>query len=512
MSRRRPPDAAPPPIDALTLALWLATALVAGAVIMALEMLGFRLYAPYFGYSIYVWGSMICVVLGSLAAGYAAGGWLADRSQTDRPLYWLMLASALYQLVVVLGVRALLPSLAGLGSLTGTVLATLAVFAPPMMLLATAGPFLIRLLARSGRVGVAAGGISAMSTIGSILGVVITTFHLLPSIGTQATLVTACVATGALGACGMARARSLAAVAGLVPLLAVPLGCGVDWPDDTLWVSESPYNLVRVAGRGPRRALILNEAGSIHSVSSRPGRWTGLYYDDFFMGPLLVAGRRVLVLGAGGGGSIVATRKAAPEATFDAVEIDPDVIEAGRRYFHLQEGERLRVHLADARPWLARDTGQYDIVHVDLYQGGPYIPFYLLTREFFALLRERMSDDAVVMLNLYDVHPDHRLLDSCAATLKEVFPSLAVLSRPGGNHMLLAFTRERAVGELRSRLAQLGGPESVAEAGRVAAGQVRALEPPAEAPVFTDDHAPVESMIREMLIYYRQEKARREAR
>ncbi len=69
----------PSPLGRLTLGVWLATSFVSGAVVMSLEMVAFRLYAPYFGYSIYVWGNMISVVLAALAVGYATSGALVTR-------------------------------------------------------------------------------------------------------------------------------------------------------------------------------------------------------------------------------------------------------------------------------------------------------------------------------------------------------------------------------------------------------------------------------------------------
>src|SRR5438309_12087193 len=104
-------------------ALWLTTATIAGAVMMALELAAFRLYAPYFGYSIYVWGSMISVVMAALAIGYALGGRFADRCRTDLALYSTILLSALYQLIIIYTVRSLLPWLAGFNDFTGTSLA-----------------------------------------------------------------------------------------------------------------------------------------------------------------------------------------------------------------------------------------------------------------------------------------------------------------------------------------------------------------------------------------------------
>ncbi len=150
--------------------MWLLTAAIAGAVVMALEVVGFRLYAPYFGYSIYVWGSMISVVMLALAVGYGLGGRLADRSPTSAPLYGAILAGGFYQLAIVFTARPLLAAVSGWGDFAGTAVATLVIFAPPMAVLAGAGPFVVCLLARKGRVGSTAGKVYAVSTGGSMAG------------------------------------------------------------------------------------------------------------------------------------------------------------------------------------------------------------------------------------------------------------------------------------------------------------------------------------------------------
>ena len=132
--------------------LRLVTATLTGGVIMGLELLGFRLYSPYFGYSIYVWGGMIAVVMAALGGGYAFGGWLADRSRNDIPLYLTILSGGIYQLVIVYTASYILRSLWNAGVFTGTILASLIIFAPPMTALAGTSPFVIRLLARVGHV------------------------------------------------------------------------------------------------------------------------------------------------------------------------------------------------------------------------------------------------------------------------------------------------------------------------------------------------------------------------
>src|SRR4029077_7841530 len=163
----------------------------------------FRLYAPYFGYSIYVWGSMISVVMVALAAGYALGGWLADRSQSATVLYLVILGSGIYQFAIILAVRSILRWLGQSGEFFGTAVAIFIIVVPTMTALAVTGPFVIRLLARAGHIGVTAGKVYALSTAGSIAGVLITAFYLVPRLGTRMTLQILCASTLLVGALGL---------------------------------------------------------------------------------------------------------------------------------------------------------------------------------------------------------------------------------------------------------------------------------------------------------------------
>jgi predicted membrane-bound spermidine synthase len=481
-------------------ALWLATPFTTGAAIMAQELVAFRLYAPYFGYSIYVWGSMISVVMAALALGYAAGGWLADRREADVSLYCIILGSALYQLAILFTVHPLLRSVAQFGDFAGTGLASLVVFAPPMTAMATAGPFLIRLLARSGRVGSAAGKVYAVSTIGGIAGVLGTSFFLVPQFGTRMTMEAICALSAVTGAAGLARhLRTILPALGLLAA-ALPFVPPPSWPGGTLWAAQSPYNLVRVVRNGRLLLLELNSGMGVHTIRNLESPWTGHYYDDFALGPLLAPAKRLLVLGMGGGGSIAATRLIAPKIAVDAVEIDPKVVEAAIRFFGLNpQDKRLRIHVADARRWLAERGSRYDLVHVDLYQGGPYIPFYLVTVEFFAAVREHMTRDGLLMMNLFDDSPSRELLLSTVATLQRVFPAVAVLPTGYGSRMLLAFATATPESAIRARLKNFTGNDAVERLARRAGKEIAEIDVPPGTVVFTDDFAPVEEMTRRML-------------
>jgi spermidine synthase len=485
--------------DPIRAVLWMATAAAAGAVMMALELAAFRLYAPYFGYSIYVWGSMIAVVMAALAAGYAVGGRLADSRSPELAVYGAILASAAWQLLVLYTAGAMLPGFAENGEFVGAGAATLAIFAPPMMALAACGPPLIRLCSRGNRVGSAAGRVYAASTVGSMAGILLTSFVLLPGSGTHATLKVWCAVSFVVAGLGLlARMRyPILAIFVAIAILGAP---GLGWSDGTAWTRESAYNLIRVVRQGTRTLLILNHQTSVHTVRDDAGPWTGYYYDTFALGPLLVQADRALVLGMGAGASIRALRRAAPRIAIDAVEIDAEVVNAAAQWFGVDPVDPLlRIHIADARPWLRHDRGAYDLVQVDLYQGGPYVPFYLITEEFFGLVRAHMTHDGLLMMNLFDRGVSHELLFSTVATVRRVFPSVIVIPGANGNFTLLAFVQPHTAGSLRARVAGMQLERGLAELAREELAAAAEMSPPADTLVFTDDRAPVEELTRRML-------------
>jgi spermidine synthase len=209
----------------------------------------------------------------------------------------------------------------------------------------------------------------------------------------------------------------------------------------------------------------------------------------------------MLVLGMGGGETIESTRRVAPEVRVDAIEIDPEVVNAAERFFDLRPRPGLLdVYLADARPWLASHREQYDIVQIDLYHGGPYVPFYLTTIEFYRSVREHLSDDGVVVLNVFDAGRDHAILASTVATLRQVFPTVLGFEHGQGTWILYAFASVRSDEAGRSELAAATNvPTRVIVAAARAAAALREFQPDGNAPVFIDDRAPIEQMTRRMI-------------
>ncbi len=131
---------------------------------------------------------------------------------------------------------------------------------------------------------------------------------------------------------------------------------------------------------------------------------------------------------------------------------------------------------------------------IKTYQGGPYIPFYLLTVEFFGLIRDHMMENGLLMVNLFDVSADHELLTATVATIERAFPSVMVVSGIRGNHMIFAFTRPTSLASVRARLGE--GRSALARSAATAMVEISA---PVSTRAFTDDLAPVEQITKRML-------------
>ncbi len=232
---------------------------------------------------------------------------------------------------------------------------------------------------------------------------------------------------------------------------------------------------------------------------------TGGVWDAFLALPPLL-GRpleRVAILGNAAGTTARALGVYYPDAEIDGVELDPAVSRVGRRYFGLEDNPRLTVHDADARPFLRRTDSRYDLIVVDAYHQ-PYVPFYLATREFFRLVRERLAPGGIVALNVAAVPDDERLVRAIGRTLGAELPQVLEWPALRFNTIVLGLTEPLAPAELERRLES--GPADLEPLRDLLARDVRPLT--ATGDPWTDDRAPVEWLTDRMIISYAAEGGR----
>ena len=191
-----------------------------------------------------------------------------------------------------------------------------------------------------------------------------------------------------------------------------------------------------------------------------------------------------------GGGRTVSYLKASlPDTAILTVEIDKDVVDLAKKYFQFKETATVRAVVADGRSYLLRDNDRWDIVLIDAYRG-PFVPFHLLTREFYALVKSRLAPGGVVVQN---IEPSTMLFDLATATLNNLFPSVDLYDG-GGNVVAVAYDGPPLrQDELEARAAVLQARHNLRYDLRPMVQGRRVLSRPT-GKILTDDFAPVETM------------------
>ena len=164
-------------------------AFIVGGVLMGFEMLGSRYLFPYFGGGIGTWASLISTVLCALAIGYFAGSAMIARHPSQRTIGVFILIAAAYLACVPATADGVMEKiLSGLGDgPAATVTASTALLLVPLSLLGTFSPIAVSILTRSAEeAGRVAGLVYGVSTIGNVVGTLLTTFTLIPTIGSRA--------------------------------------------------------------------------------------------------------------------------------------------------------------------------------------------------------------------------------------------------------------------------------------------------------------------------------------
>ena len=428
-------------------------AFITGAIVMSFEMLGSRYLNPYFGSGIYTWAALISTVLGALTAGYFLGGFLADRTVSATVLGTIVGLASLYLLVLPSFAEAILRFVSDVvdNVRLGSLYSALAIMFVPVALLGVYSPFAIRLVLRTTQhSGTVSGVVYGVSTAGSIVGTLGTTFFLIPLIGTRA--ITLLLGAAGLG-CGVClvgldriclqRSATKSMTGFLAFAVLVLLACNDAWSaglfdesvrarmlnqgDGRIAHIESEYNDIYVNKHGPLLSLttrVRNEL-NFHSIvdladpDALPVPYTRIM-PVALLYPQTI--RRILMVGLGAGSISTYLGRAMPDVQIDVVELDPGVIAAGRKYFGLQETDNVHFIESDGRVYLNRNNDLYDLILLDAYRELG-VPFHLLTREFYTLVKNRLAPGGVMATNITG---NTKLYLSTLATLRAVFPLVEV--------------------------------------------------------------------------------------
>ena len=499
------------------------TVFISGMTTLASELAAGRLIGNVFGTSNLVWASIIGLILLYLTAGYFIGGKWADANPTPGAMYralaWGAFTLGLVPYIAgpVLRSAATAFEVLQVGILGASFIAVLVLFSVPITLLGTISPFAIRLsVDDTARAGQISGQIYAISTLGSFIGTFLPTLVTIPAIGTTRTfllfsLILLFVALLGLGKFVSSREmiKHLWMPAVLAIVAAQSAGQALKSNLGQIYETESAYNYIQVAEQNGFTVLKLNEGQGVHSIYHPDTLQYDGPWDQFLVSPYFYAGRRpsdiqrVAIVGLAAGTTARQMTAVYGVIPIDGFELDPKIVEMGQKYFGMTM-PNLNIYVGDGRLNLERSPHKYDIIAVDAYRP-PYIPAHMTTQEFFQIVANHLNDDGVLTINSASVPGDRRLINGLATTIGTIFPSIYTVDIPGSlNTMIFATLQPTRAEDFAANFVTLSNdpdvhPLLVATMGTTFASLRSGYE---VTTVFTDDHAPIEWIVNDMVVRF----------
>ncbi|MGB4762650.1 MAG: fused MFS/spermidine synthase [Candidatus Saccharimonas sp.] len=376
-----------------------------GFSLMSFELAAARILAPAIGSSMYVWTSVIGVIIAALSVGFIVGGRVADRRGRASDVAILLLAASTAATLALLSYRDILVWVVESytdGRMQGVV-AALMLFAPTSFLIGVTSPYLAKLNVRSlHSTGRTIAALDACNALGGIIGTFVTGFFLFGFIGARETII--CVALLLIAMSWFVAVRTRVGVRVvvtgllLVLLLMPPSQASAIKRIDS---ASAHYEIVSMLSSTGQVTGLMTGPSGVQSAVYQDGRDELVFWYTNEMARLTLERQPKSILMLGGGAFTLPQYLAErlPDAQIDVVEIDPKLEMISKEYFDYKSPTNVTLYFEDARTFVNREGAQYDVILVDAY-GDTMIPFSLMTREYGEALATHLTPDGMVITNL----------------------------------------------------------------------------------------------------------------
>lgn len=437
----------------------LLTAMICGAMVMVVEVLGSRVIGPFFGVSLFVWTSLISVAMVALALGYALGGAISDKRGTPGYLYLIVFCAGVLVFIIPWLKEPVIAVSVPLGLRTGSFVSSILLFGPSLFLLGCVSPYVVKIAtAGMNNLGRTVGGFYAVSTLGSVIGTVLTGFVLIAYLRVdQIFLLVGSLLMG-LSCCYFLLFRRQYLFA--IPLLALFfMPSPPSYSDQAQLLDDgTQIRLVDTRDSNYGSVKVLDLSGSQYQVremmidgliqggmdlSSGLSTYEYPYFLQFLPYAIHPEGKRALMVGLGAG--LMPGWYERQGIITDVVDIDPVVVEMAKKHFgYAIQGETF---IEDARYFLTTSQQHYDYVILDVFNGDT-TPGHLLSLQALQLMQQRLNPRGVLGINLAgSLQKESFMTASVVHTLRQIFDQVEVYpvfseQHSHGNLAVIAYNGE----------------------------------------------------------------------
>ena len=381
---------------------------IEGACVMAAELLGAKMLAPFFGSSLYVWATVLAITLGGLACGYFVGGEISHRSKNKFVLFYIVLLAATFLIVMPFTSKLLLHYLETKSLIPSLIFSSLVFLMPPVFMMGMVSPLIIAALSgeekNAGRI---AGNIYAISTVGGIIATFLLGFYIIPEFGLTLPAIVCGVLLATIPLIVILRNKKF-----ITPILffSVLISVATSFKNKSNSDIKILYNKEGLLGQLMvvdypvykneklnyySRILFCNRImQTVYTPSDTTDTFLKYIYKIETKLHGRKAGTKILLLGLGGG--VLANRLVENDMEVDAVEFDARAVEVAKTYFQLNP--KVTVTIDDARHYLNSCAKKYDVIIFDVFKGEEN-PNHILTMESLQKAKHILNADGLVALN-----------------------------------------------------------------------------------------------------------------
>ena len=434
---------------------------VVNAAYMILELVASRVLAPFFGTSNLVWTSVIGIILLSSSIGNYIGGIIADKKNVSSKFKAILLFSFLTIIVIPFVQVKILTAISTIFSdiKVGAILATVLLFFIPSLLVGVLSPIILKLKLDSiDSAGKTSGKISAISTIGGIVGTFFGGFYLIPNFGSIHILFV--LALSFIYLIPLVDFKLTFKSAGAIVLTTVVcliiMNYNMDMNEitgvqvknniiDSGSVSyDTQYGRVLIynAMRGDDEVRVLNiDSGFESATFINKEKRNELvfeytkYYDLMFKANIDI--KDTLMIGGAGYNYPKYFISHYQDKTMDVVEIDGEITEIAKEYFYLndlireyklEENKRLGLITDDGRVYLNQNNKKYDAILNDAFAGNSPAKT-LTTKEAAERIKASLNTNGVYLTNIISAleGEESKFIKAEVNTLKQVFKNVYIV-------------------------------------------------------------------------------------